>query len=601
MEQNITLDNMFLNVQSDITTTTSLDITYQQNDGITEVNFHLLSDEEILFPKLEVTVQIPLIDIHNAWTTSLYGNYATVRNKGLTMFQTDFETKISKDAPVCCYYDLHGNNRLSAALSETVESVKVNTGVYEELTSVMIRFTLFDNENLFKKRDKYNFVLRLDTRDIKFDQSIQDITRWYEDTLLGNSILPVPSTAFEPVFSTWYNFHQNLFQNEVEEQCALAAEVGCKTVIVDDGWQTDDSNRGYDFCGDWQVSKNRFPDFESHVKTVQDMGLKYLLWMSVPFVGPKADIYNELKDYGLYFHREFGALVLDPRYPRCREHIVGTCKRLMRDYNLDGMKLDFIDSFDMKDADQKALSYDPERDTESLQEAVTTLLTEIRTTLESIKPNVLIEFRQRYVGPMIRTFGNMIRVHDCPHDSVANRFGIMDLRLFSGNTAVHSDMFIWDNGDTSHSTALQFINTLFGVPQLSINMKNMNAKQNKLTKHWLSFWTKNKDVLMFGDLSCERPDLHYSVVKSHLDKQSIVTVHINCPVQLFEKNEEKITIINGGLLDEFIIKMDTDKFVHIRHYDCFGELANEYEMILTKGLNELDVLRSGYLILQANN
>lgn len=60
-----------------------------------------------------------------------------------------------------------------------------------------------------------------------------------------------------------------------------------KTIILDDGWQTDDNNRGYAFCGDWQVSPNRFPDFAAHVKRVRDMGMKYMVWYSVPYVGKK--------------------------------------------------------------------------------------------------------------------------------------------------------------------------------------------------------------------------------------------------------------------------------------------------------------------------
>ena len=29
-----------------------------------------------------------------------------------------------------------------------------------------------------------------------------------------------------------------------------------ESIIVDDGWQTDDNNRGYAYCGDWAVTPN---------------------------------------------------------------------------------------------------------------------------------------------------------------------------------------------------------------------------------------------------------------------------------------------------------------------------------------------------------
>ena len=48
--------------------------------------------------------------------------------------------------------------------------------------------------------------------------------------------------------------------------------------------------------------------------------------------------------------------------------------------------------------------------------AVERLKKEISAALTAIKPDVLIEFRQSYVGPGIRQCGNMISVGDCPGD-----------------------------------------------------------------------------------------------------------------------------------------------------------------------------------------
>ena len=61
------------------------------------------------------------------------------------------------------------------------------------------------------------------------------------------------------------------------------------------------------------------------------------------------------------------------------------------------------------------------RDTFSIEESVDRLLQEISTALRAVNPNALIEFRQTYVGPLIRKFGNMLRVFDCPADAFVNR------------------------------------------------------------------------------------------------------------------------------------------------------------------------------------
>ena len=36
--------------------------------------------------------------------------------------------------------------------------------------------------------------------------------------------------------------------------------MGFKAAILDDGWQTDDTNRGYGYCGDWEVAEKKIKD-----------------------------------------------------------------------------------------------------------------------------------------------------------------------------------------------------------------------------------------------------------------------------------------------------------------------------------------------------
>ena len=73
----------------------------------------------------------------------------------------------------------------------------------------------------------------------------------------------------------------------MEAECAEAARLGMKVVILDDGWQCDDIERSYASCGDWRVSARRFPDMRGHVARVHGLGLKYMVWFSMPFVGEK--------------------------------------------------------------------------------------------------------------------------------------------------------------------------------------------------------------------------------------------------------------------------------------------------------------------------
>ena len=65
------------------------------------------------------------------------------------------------------------------------------------------------------------------------------------------------------------------------------------------------------------------------------------------------------------------------------------------------------------------------------------LLDGVYKKLTALNPEVMLEFRQSYIGPAVRKYGNMLRVGDCPIDAIKNRQDIVNMRLTSGKTAVH--------------------------------------------------------------------------------------------------------------------------------------------------------------------
>ncbi|HII0079718.1 TPA: glycoside hydrolase family 36 protein, partial [Klebsiella variicola] len=503
-----------------------------------------------------------------------------------------FDSALSSVAPVGSFYSQNGNNGLTFGLSETKEHIKVHAGTYEERREAKVRFVLFSHSDEIK--NIYSVQLRIDRRAIHFSESIKELSQWYESAI-SSSPMPVPLDAYEPVYSTWYAFHQNIFQSEIEDQCQIASKLGCKTLILDDGWQTDDNRRGYKYCGDWEVSFKRFPDFKKHVEYIHSLGMKYILWLSVPFLGKESNKWDELHGNLLYFSDLQQAGILDPRYKKVREYLKGTYKRLVSEYNLDGLKLDFIDEFNMSRAQGHALLPDPERDYESLSAAVDCLLREVRLELTALNKNIMIEFRQRYIGPEIRNYGNIFRVHDCPGDSVMNRTGIADLRLFSGNTAVHSDMFIWSTSDTLESISLHFINTLFSVQQLSPNLKELSATQIQLIKHWIDFWNVNKNVLVHGNIKAHYPEMQYPLIEGTYEDRMIITVSAQLLIYLDTKNITDTIIVNGSMQNTILVKLNGYAVFDMKIYDCLGRCNTRNEIILSESIHELNVPKSGYV------
>lgn len=84
--------------------------------------------------------------------------------------------------------------------------------------------------------------------------------------------------------------------------------------------------------------------------------------------------------------------------------------------------------------------------------------------------------RQRYIGPNMRRYGNMFRVTDCPNSAIRNRVGIVDLRMLSGSTTVHSDPLMWHPQETPELAALQIISSIFATVQISVKLEKLQRK-----------------------------------------------------------------------------------------------------------------------------
>lgn len=154
---------------------------------------------------------------------------------------------------------------------------------------------------------------------------------------------PVPPEAKQAMYSSWYSFHQATVAGEIEAECAEAAALGMGSVIVDDGCKAEDGSRGYAYCGDWQVAEGKIPDMAAPCGRVHALGMKYLLWYSVPFMGYRSKGFPAFEDKLLCKLDRMQAGVLDPRYPQVRGTWIDTYLRALEAYDLDGFKLDFIE------------------------------------------------------------------------------------------------------------------------------------------------------------------------------------------------------------------------------------------------------------------
>lgn len=558
---------------------------YAERQGdVWAVRLNLNSDTPQRPPQVKLAWTMPIVDLHARWCTGLGLDRHIPAD-----WSGPVAARANSGAPVMSLYSFSGLNRLTFALSDAMNSVNMKAHVHEESAELTCFMELFTEP--CPPISEYETVLRLDTRDVPYYQALHDVSEWWASQP-GYGPSPVPSPARLPLYSTWYSFHQQLDAAQVEKQCALAKELGCEAVIVDDGWQTVDSSRGYEHCGDWEPL--RIPDMKEHVARVHEIGMKYVLWYAVPFVGiANQATWGKFQGKFLTTSRGQGSIgTLDPRFPEVREHLIGVFERAMIEWDLDGFKLDFVDGFRLPP--DRVDDLGGGRDYDSVPEAVDRLLSDVLSRLRAIKPDVMIEFRQSYVGPLMRKYGNMFRAGDCPNDALSNRVRTLDVRLLCGNTACHSDMLMWHSDEPVESAALQLVNVLFSVPQISVLLDRLPTPHHEMTRFWLSFWMEHRDVLLDGELRPHHPEMLYPTVVARTPDKIIAAAYADSILDIGERVPPELYIVNGTRSDRVVIEAGEDlgfRFMEVR--DCRGRIVNTGPTQLPAGVHALTIPAAG--------
>jgi alpha-galactosidase len=395
--------------------------------------------------------------------------------------------------------------------------------------------------------------------------------------------------------------HQHVTAAKVEAECLIAKTLGMEAVIIDDGWQTSDDQRGYAYTGDWEPCPEKFPNMKVHADAVHELGMKLLLWYAVPFVGKHSKAWNRFGNKLLRYHEGMGAGILDPRYPDVRDYIIGTYEDAIRNWDLDGFKLDFVDQF--YSPERETPSEEEGRDMESIPSAVDRLLSDAMTRLRSLKPDVMIEFRQPYIGPAMRKYGNMFRASDCPNDAIQNRVRTIDIRLLSGETASHADMMMWHPEEPAESAALQLINSLFAVPQVSMPLAALPEDHQRMVAFWLGFADEHRGVLLGGKLRPLNPELLYPVVTAEGTDTTITAAYSQVVIPLNAMtNAGKRIIINGTRQEGLYVEANDSRYRgEAVILDCRGDEVAREMILPGNGIVRLPIPPAGVAIIRGDS
>lgn len=129
---------------------------------------------------------------------------------------------------------------------------------------------------------------------------------------------------------------------------AAAATLGVEVFCIDAGWYDDEDGGWWDSVGEWEPSINRFPDggLAGLIDEIRAAGMKPGLWLEPEVVGARSRIADALPPEAFFSRngeriKEWGRYQLDLSHPAARAHLDRVVDRLMADFDLAYLKLDY--------------------------------------------------------------------------------------------------------------------------------------------------------------------------------------------------------------------------------------------------------------------
>ncbi|MER5939404.1 glycoside hydrolase family 36 protein [Streptomyces sp. NPDC001928] len=128
-----------------------------------------------------------------------------------------------------------------------------------------------------------------------------------------------------------------------------AAQAGAEYFCIDAGWYDDTADGGWwDGVGEWLPSKRRFPDggIRAVLDRIRERGMVPGLWLEPEVVGVRSPLAAALPP-DAFFQRdgvrltEQGRHQLDLRHPAARAHLDGTIDRIVGEWGVGYLKLDY--------------------------------------------------------------------------------------------------------------------------------------------------------------------------------------------------------------------------------------------------------------------
>jgi len=160
-------------------------------------------------------------------------------------------------------------------------------------------------------------------------------------------------------------------------------------------------------------------------------------------------------------------------------------------------------------------------------------------------------------------------------------------------------MLMWHAEDPVESAALQLVNVIFSVPQISVLLDRIPSEQVEMLRFWLGFWRDHRDVLLDGALQPLHPEANYPLVLARTESKLVAAAYGNAVVPLVGEIPSTLLVVNGTLEEGVVLQLENDqgtRAVELR--DCRGRVMSNDTIGLEAGLLGIDIPPAGVALLK---
>lgn len=355
--------------------------------------------------------------------------------------------------------------------------------------------------------------------------SLKELLALYRQKVMP-CIPEYPAGAWESVYCTWYAVHASLTDEYMRRNGEEAAKLGFGTFIVDDGWCFDEAKRvspatlpdWYRDIGDWQCSGKKLPGLKETIRQAHGSGLKYMFWVAPFFSGRRSSLNTQVKTFLTELHE--GERIFDPADPQIREKVINSIFDTFQEMDLDGLKIDFIDSIT------------PDVEHPRCRIAFK-MLKELLEKVKEKKKDPLIEFRQKYATPLMASLATAFRAGDVPFDYMENFSRCVQIRLIMGDKIpVHADPVYFNEEESVEAVGRHMIASLAGVPMVSMELSGIKKEHKEVIANYLAFYKEKQTLFKEGSWEFDFHNNFPAGISCTYQKEKVVI--LNDPV-LWEK------------------------------------------------------------------